>query len=200
MKQWIPSFQRMVPTLSSIRTSAGPFLSIHLIFSVTHIIRYLECLFQLVLSMKTAYKLFHWMMQCLFAYGFSSCSLSPSLRPSSSRSLPLSLTPLLRCDPAVHPIHHSATLPVQNNYLFHVLLVENKSILLPINLSFGMGSHTSVVGAAKKIPISTVPGCVFVCEGLWAWVRASAGVCLFVWGFFYIREGEKKREQSNGGK
>lgn len=38
--------------------------------------------------------------------------------------------------------------PTQNYYFFDVLPVENKSIFLAINLSFGMGSHTWVVGAA----------------------------------------------------
>ena len=37
--------------------------------------------------------------------------------------------------------------PSQNYYFFDVLLVENKSIFLTINSSFGMGSHTWVVGA-----------------------------------------------------
>lgn len=63
---------------------------------------------------------------------FFTFSLPPSLPPSSlslSSSHPLthSLTPLLRCDPAVRPIHHPATLP-RTELLFLWCVTSRKQI------------------------------------------------------------------------
>lgn len=102
---------------------------------------------------------------CLFVCRFYSFSL-----PSCSFiSFSLSLTPLLCCDPAVHPIHHPATLSTQNYYFFDVLPVENKSIFLAINLSFGTWeSHLSCRGN-HIFPIPTCAGCL--CARAWLCVH-----------------------------
>lgn len=99
---------------------------------------------------------------CLFVCRFYSFSL-----PSCSFiSFSLSLTPLLCCDPAVHPIHHPATLSTQNYYFFDVLPVENKSIFLAINLSFGTWeSHLSCRGN-HIFPVPTCAGCLCACAWL----------------------------------
>lgn len=59
------------------------------------------------------------------------------LRLSLSRSLHCSVVIQLSTPFIIPPLS-----PAQNYYFFDVLLVENKSISLAINLSFGMGSHT----------------------------------------------------------
>lgn len=77
--------------------------------------------------------------------------------------LPLSLS-LLRTHSLTHSLHCSVVIqlsapfiipplsPAQNYYFFDVLLVENKSISLAINLSSRMGSHTWVVGGNHIFP------------------------------------------------
>lgn len=94
--------------------------------------------------------------------------------PSFSLSLffPLSLS-LLRTHSLTHSLHCSVVIqlsapfiipplsPAQNYYFFDVLLVENKSISLAINLSSRMGSHTWVVGGNHIFPqVAGVRVCV----------------------------------------
>lgn len=105
--------------------------------------------------------------------------LSLSHPTPSSLSLPLSLTHSLHCSVVIQlstPFIIPPLSPAQNYYFFDVLLVENKSIFLAINLSSGMGSHTWVVGATTFSQFQlALCGCVCV------FVRCvRACVCLHV--------------------